>query len=65
MARLVREAGGRALVRLEAEARSSEESAVALSPTVGWLKLTLEQLPDVEASNRLVPWLVQWGQHEA
>ena len=65
VARLAREAGVRALARLQAEARSSEERAMALSPTVGWLKLTLEQLPDIEASSRLVPWLVQWGQQEA
>ncbi|MDP9071666.1 MAG: DNA primase [Actinomycetota bacterium] len=64
MARLAREAGLRALAQLQAEARSSEDQAVALSPTVGWLKLTLEQLPDVEASKRLVAWLVQWGQEE-
>ncbi len=64
VARLAQEAGRRALDKLRAEARTSEDAAVALSPTVGWLKLTLEQLPDVEASNRLVAWLVQWAQEE-
>ncbi|MDQ3678986.1 MAG: DNA primase [Actinomycetota bacterium] len=58
---LVHRAGERALHQLEAEARGSEDRALQLSPTVGWLKLTLEQLPDPEAASGLVAWLAQWG----
>ena len=60
---LVRRAGERALNELEADARTSEDRALELSPTVGWLKLTLEQLPDPDAAGRLVAWLAQWGPH--
>lgn len=59
---LVHRAGERALHDLEAQARSSDARALELAPTVGWLKVTLEQLPDAEASRRLVAWLAQWGQ---
>ena len=59
---LVHRAGERALQQLEAEARASEERALDLAPTVGWLKLTLERLPDSEAAEGLVAWLAQWGQ---
>ncbi|MDQ3574620.1 MAG: DNA primase [Actinomycetota bacterium] len=61
---LVHRAGERALHQLEAEARSSEDRALELSPTVGWLKLTLEQLPDPEAVSGLVAWLAQWGHNK-
>ncbi len=60
---LVRRSGERALSELEADARTSEDHALELAPTVGWLKLTLEQLPDPEAAGRLVAWLAQWGPH--
>ena len=59
--RLVHRAGERALHDLEAEARSSDDRALELSPTVGWLKVTLEQLPDPEAASRLLAWLAQWS----
>jgi DNA primase len=59
--RLVHRAGERALHELEGEARSSDERALELVPTVGWLKVTLEQLPDPEAAERLLTWLAQWS----
>lgn len=58
---LVHAAGARALHDLESEARTSEERALELAPTVGWLKLTMERLPDAEAASGLVGWLAQWG----
>ncbi|MDP8991968.1 MAG: DNA primase [Actinomycetota bacterium] len=58
---LVHRAGERALHELEADARTSEERALELAPTVAWLKLTLEQLPDPEGAERLVAWLAQWS----
>ncbi|HUR18817.1 MAG TPA: DNA primase [Acidimicrobiales bacterium] len=61
VARLVRRAGNRAVAALEAEARAKPEWALELSPTMGWLKVTLEALPSAEATARLVPWLVKWG----
>jgi len=56
-------AGERALHQLEAEVRASDERGPELSRTVGWLKLTLERLPDPEAASGLVAWLAQWGHH--
>jgi hypothetical protein len=56
-------AGERALHQLEAEVRASEERGPELSRTIGWLKLTLERLPDPEAASGLVAWLAQWGHH--
>lgn len=62
---LVAAAAQRALVRLQAAARSSDDP-VAFSPTIAWLKLTTEQLWDEatrrEAATHLVAWLVQFGQ---
>jgi DNA primase len=65
IALLCEQAAGRAITDLEAEARASEERYLELAPTVGWLKLAMEQTsPDrepstrVEASNRLVAWLL-------
>ncbi|MDP8976405.1 MAG: DNA primase [Actinomycetota bacterium] len=60
---LVHRAVERALHQLEAEARASEERFPELSRTVGWLKLTLERLPDPEAASGLVGWLAQWCHH--
>ncbi len=61
--RLVHRAGERALHELEAEARSSDDRALELAPTVGWLKVTLEQLPNAEAASRLLAWLAQWSRN--
>jgi len=58
---VVRRAGERAWHQLEAEVRASEERGPELSRTVGWLKLTLERLPDADAASGLVAWLAQWG----
>jgi DNA primase len=58
---LVHRAGERALHDLQAEARTSEERALELAPTVAWLKLTLERLPDPDEASGLVGWLAQWG----
>ncbi|HEX2063908.1 MAG TPA: toprim domain-containing protein, partial [Acidimicrobiales bacterium] len=65
VARLAHRAGRRALGLIDSEARGSEEKARRLAPTVAWLKLTLEQLPEPEATKRLLAWLVQWGLDEA
>ena len=65
VARLAHRAGSRALAAVETEARGSEDKARALAPTVAWLKLTLEQLPEPEVIKRLLAWLVQWGREEA
>ena len=65
VARLVDRAAHRALADLEAVARSAPEQALAVSATVAWLQLTLADLPDAEATDRLVAWLVQWGEEAA
>ena len=62
VARLVDRATHRALAALEADARAAPEQALAVSDSVGWLKLTMADLPDAEAAARLVAWLVQWGE---
>lgn len=64
VARLVDRATHRALAELEAEARTAPERALVVSETVGWLQLTLADLPDADAAERLVAWLVQWGEEE-
>ena len=60
--RLVDRATHRALAELEADARADPEQALAVSDSVGWLKVTLSDLPDPDAADRLVAWLVQWGE---
>ncbi|MGQ0522020.1 MAG: DNA primase [Actinomycetota bacterium] len=65
VARLVDRAAHRALAELEAEARAAPDDALAVAETVAWLQLTLADLPDPEASGRLVAWLVQWGEEAA
>ena len=62
LTQLVRRAAHRALTELEAEARADPEQALGLAATMTWLKVTLEDLPDTEAADRLVAWLVQWGE---
>jgi len=62
LTRLVRRAVQRALGELEAEARADPEEALGLAATTTWLKVTMEDLPDAEAADRLVAWLVQWGE---
>ncbi|MDP9386879.1 MAG: hypothetical protein M3Q48_02860, partial [Actinomycetota bacterium] len=59
---LVDRAVGRALAELEAEARAAPERALDVAATVAWLKVTLADLPDVGAVERLVAWLVRWGE---
>ena len=61
---LVRNAGERAKAALKAESRANPDRALELSATVGWLTLTLMELPAAEATSRLVPWLVAWGREE-
>jgi hypothetical protein len=65
IARLADRAAHRALAELEADARSDQDRALDLSPTMTWLMLTLEDLPDADAVDRLVAWLVQWGEEAA
>lgn len=66
VARLADRAGTRVLRDLEAEARSHPDRFRELSPTTGWLRLTIEQLREpttrVSAFEALVAWLVQNGQ---
>jgi DNA primase len=65
LARLAEEAANRAIAGLEAEARRSG----ALTDDVGWLKLTIGELREpattVEATGRLVRWLVDRFEVEA
>ncbi|PLS75601.1 MAG: DNA primase [Actinobacteria bacterium] len=61
---LVRNTGRRALAALQAESREDPDRALELSATVGWLTLTLMELPAADATSRLVPWLVKWGREE-
>src|SRR4051812_41829812 len=69
LALLVRTAAMRTLHELEAEARSADERAVSLTPTVAWLKLAIEELDEprtrIAAAGRLVPWLVAQGEEDA
>ncbi len=62
LTQLVRRAAQRALGELEADARANPDEALGLAATMTWLKVTLEDLPDAEAADRLVAWLVQWGE---
>lgn len=62
LTQLVRRAAQRALGELEADARANPEEALGLAATMTWLKVTLEDLPDAEAADRLVAWLVLWGE---
>lgn len=62
LTQLVRRAAHRALTELEAEARADPDQALGLAATVTWLRVTLEDLPDADAADRLVAWLVQWGE---
>ena len=65
LSRVVREAARRALADLDARSRADPERAAEASPVVAWLKRELELLPDLAAVDRLVPWLVRWGQESA
>jgi DNA primase len=65
VAQLLDRAVHRALAELEVEARADPDQALALSETVAWLKLSLNDLPDPDAADRLVDWLVRWGEEEA
>jgi len=53
---------GRAVAGLEADARVAPEQALAVAAAVGWLKVTVEDLPDPDAADRLVDWLVRWSE---
>ena len=63
VALLADRAGRRAVAALEQEARTAENRLAELAPVMSWLKVTLEQLRDpatrVDASDRLVAWLVE------
>lgn len=61
---LVRNTGRRALAALKAQSREDPDRALELSATVGWLTLTLMELPSPDATGRLVPWLVEWGREQ-
>ncbi|MEA2826858.1 MAG: primase [Actinomycetota bacterium] len=59
MARLAEEAARRAIADLDASARqSSDPMSYARRGDVGWLKLAVKELPAVDATGRLVLWLV-------
>jgi DNA primase len=62
LSQLLRRAVARAVSTLEADARAAPEQALALSAAVGWLKVTVEDLPDPDAADRLVDWLVRWSE---
>jgi DNA primase len=68
VARVAAEAAGRAMREIEAAARADESRATELAPVVGWLRLTIEELREatsrVDASARLVAWLVEASQGE-
>ena len=64
LSQLLRRAVARAVATLEADARAAPEQALALSAAVGWLKVTVEDLPDPDAADRLVDWLVRWSEEE-
>ena len=64
LSQLLRRAVSRAVATLEADARAAPEQALALSAAVGWLKVTVEDLPDPDAADRLVDWLVRWSEEE-
>jgi DNA primase len=68
VARLARQAGTRALVELQEAARDADDPA-QYAPSVGWLKLTIEELGDprsaLDATDRLVRWLVDRLEVEA
>ncbi|MEO7443084.1 MAG: toprim domain-containing protein, partial [Acidimicrobiales bacterium] len=65
LSRVVREAAWRALSALEAEVRADPDRAGEAAAAVAWLKRELEILPDLGAVDRLVPWLVRWGEESA
>ena len=65
LSQLVRRAARRAVADLEADVRADPEQSAAVQPTMAWLKHTLELLPDPDAADRLVAWLVQWGEEAA
>lgn len=62
LSQLLRRAVARAVSTLESDARAAPEQALALSAAVGWLKVTVEDLPDPDAADRLVDWLVRWSE---
>ena len=62
LAQLLRRAVARAVAALEADARAAPEQALAVAAAMGWLKVTVEDLPDPDAADRLVDWLVRWGE---
>jgi DNA primase len=68
IALLAAAAGNRVLRALEADVRADPARLSELSPTIAWLKLTIEQLREtvtrVAASEGLVAWLVQNSQGE-
>ncbi|HZQ26613.1 MAG TPA: DNA primase [Acidimicrobiales bacterium] len=68
VARLADRAATRVLHELEAEARTHPDRIADLSPVTGWLRLSIEELREpasrVDASARLVAWLVEASQGE-
>ena len=68
IALLADRAGQRALAALDADVRADPTRFLELAPVSSWLKVTLEQLREpasrVDASDRLVAWLVQRGEGE-
>jgi len=69
VALLADRAGQRVLAEVDSASRADESRFAELVPVVSWLKLTLEQLRDpasrVEASDRLVAWLVERSKGQA
>jgi DNA primase len=69
VARLADRAATRVLHELETEARTNPDRVIELSPVTGWLRLSVEELREpasrVDASARLVAWLVEASQGDA
>ncbi|HVF73975.1 MAG TPA: DNA primase [Acidimicrobiales bacterium] len=69
VALLADRAGRRVLAEVDSASRADESRFAELVPVVSWLKLTLEQLREptsrVEASDRLVAWLVERSKGKA
>ena len=69
IALLVERAARRAVAELDAEVRSGSEKMQELSPLIGWVKRSVEELREtstsVEAATRLVAWLAKRAEEDA
>ncbi len=65
LGRVVREATVRAVASLERDVRAEPGRLAEHAPTIDWLRKEMARLPDLDALDRLVPWLVRWGRESA